>query len=117
MTGPGTLILYSKAGCHLCDVMELDAAPVARELGLVLSKVDVSADPALEARFGMDVPLLFFGEREVARHRATREQIRRGVAAAAAVHGESPTSAARDARPGSSPSLRSGQEFAGRREP
>lgn len=33
-----------------------------------LVAVDVDADPALKARFGWDVPLLYDGESEICRH-------------------------------------------------
>jgi hypothetical protein len=35
---------------------------------LRLMAVDVDDDPALKARFGWDVPLLFDGENEICRH-------------------------------------------------
>jgi hypothetical protein len=34
-----------------------------------LAPVDVDADPALKARYGWDVPLLFDGNTEICRHR------------------------------------------------
>jgi hypothetical protein len=33
-----------------------------------LTEVDVDGDPALKARFGWDVPLLFDGDAEICRH-------------------------------------------------
>lgn len=33
-----------------------------------LTAVDVDADPALKARYGWDVPLLFSGDAEICRH-------------------------------------------------
>ena len=60
------LILYTRAGCPLCEDM---AAAVRERLGTTpLSEVDVDADPALKLRYGWDVPLLFAGERELCRH-------------------------------------------------
>jgi CO dehydrogenase nickel-insertion accessory protein CooC1 len=38
------------------------------ESGHSLLSVDVDADPALKARFGWDVPLLFDGGNEICRH-------------------------------------------------
>jgi len=50
------LRLYTRAGCCLCEGLEerlraMDPAP-----GLEL--VDVDGDPALQARYGMEVPVL-----------------------------------------------------------
>ena len=45
-----------------------------------LKSVDVDADPALKARFGWEVPLLFDGDAEICRHQlnlpALREWLR-----------------------------------------
>ncbi len=50
------LLLYSRAGCCLCEgleerLMALDPAPA-------LEVLDVDGDPTLQARFGLEVPLL-----------------------------------------------------------
>ena len=50
------LLLYSRQGCCLCEGLEqklraLDSPPV-------LTVVDVDDDPALQARFGLEVPVL-----------------------------------------------------------
>ena len=48
---------------------------MAREVGALitatghrLAPVDVDSDPALKARYGWDVPLLFGGDVEICRH-------------------------------------------------
>jgi glutaredoxin len=64
-----TLTLYTRAGCPLCDDMAMQAKALLAGSGHALAAVDVDADPALAARFGWDVPLLFHGEREICRHR------------------------------------------------
>ena len=50
------LVLYSRAGCCLCEGLE------ERLLALVppppLQVVDVDRDPVLQARYGLEVPLL-----------------------------------------------------------
>ena len=50
------LRLYTRAGCCLCEGLEqrlraLDPAPV-------LELVDIDADPALQARYDLEVPVL-----------------------------------------------------------
>lgn len=60
--------LYGRAGCPLCDDMADAVRPAIEAAGHRLLAVDVDADPALKARFGWDVPLLFEGETEICRH-------------------------------------------------
>ena len=60
--------LYTRAGCPLCDEMADAARPPIEAAGHRLQAVDVDAAPALKARFGWDVPLLFEGDVEIFRH-------------------------------------------------
>lgn len=53
--------LLSRSYCHLCDDMAAALAPIARARGIPVVVVDVDADPALEARHGDRVPVLFLG--------------------------------------------------------
>jgi glutaredoxin len=52
------VVLYGKAGCHLCD----DARAVVRDVRarreFELTEVDVSLDPVLNARYGERVPVV-----------------------------------------------------------
>ena len=56
------LTLLGRAYCGLCDVMRDAVTPVAAAHGMGLDVVDVDAHPALEARWGEFVPVLFLGE-------------------------------------------------------
>lgn len=50
------LLLYSRAGCCLCEgLQERLEALIPPPL---LTVVDVDSDPALQSRFGLEVPLL-----------------------------------------------------------
>lgn len=75
-----TLILYTRAGCPLCEEMARAAGALLTGTGHRIAPLDVDADPALKARFGWDVPLLFDGEAELCRHElnlaAVREWLR-----------------------------------------
>jgi glutaredoxin len=52
------VVLYGKAGCHLCD----DARAVVRDVrsrrDFELTEVDVSLDPVLNARYGERIPVV-----------------------------------------------------------
>ena len=81
ITRPGPLTLYTRAGCPLCEDMAAAVGPLAEAGGHRLQAVDVDADPALKARHGWDVPLLFDGDAEICRHQidlpALREWLQR----------------------------------------
>ena len=65
------LVLLGKPGCHLCDAMREVALPVLQAAGLTLVERDVRDDPALERRYLLEIPVLLWGEHEVALHRTT----------------------------------------------
>jgi hypothetical protein len=65
---PPELILYGRAGCHLCEALEAELAPHLKGTGLNLIQVDISGQPELEERYGVDIPVLTYGEQEICRH-------------------------------------------------
>jgi Glutaredoxin-like domain (DUF836) len=62
------LTLYTRAGCPLCEEMAAEVGALIAGSGHHLSPVDVDADPALKAKYGWEVPLLFDGDTEICRH-------------------------------------------------
>lgn len=78
---PIALTLYTRAGCHLCEDMEAVLLPVAAEFGCVLERVDISSDPALEARFGQEIPVLLVNGRKAFKYRLTERELRRRLQA------------------------------------
>ncbi|MEH3033383.1 MAG: glutaredoxin family protein [Aeromicrobium erythreum] len=53
------MVVYSRAGCHLCEVAERVVADVVGTTGDTWVRVDVDTDPDLVARFGDQVPVTF----------------------------------------------------------
>lgn len=78
-----TLTLYTRADCPLCEEMERAVAGLLAGRAIEIGQIDVDADPALEARFGWDVPLLFDGETEICRHRLDPARFQAWLAAGA----------------------------------
>ena len=48
------LIMYTRAGCHLCE----DAANLLEREGMTWRPVDIDGDPGLAERYGLRVPVL-----------------------------------------------------------
>lgn len=57
------LVLITRQGCCLCQGLE----DKLRALAVPLELWDVDADPALQARYGLEVPVLLAGVRELPR--------------------------------------------------
>ncbi|HYE90577.1 MAG TPA: glutaredoxin family protein [Terriglobales bacterium] len=75
------LTLYSKPGCHLCDEMKHVVDLVSARVPLALQVVDISTDPALEARYGLEIPVLLVDGRKAAKYRVTADDLERTLKA------------------------------------
>jgi len=66
------LRLYTRAGCGLCDEMRRQVDAFLEEAPRAWEVVDVDADPALAARYGEEIPVLFVNDRLFAKIRLPR---------------------------------------------
>jgi hypothetical protein len=73
------ITLYSRPGCHLCDEMKIVVQRVARSASepVTIEVLDISTDAALEARYGLEIPVLLIDGRKAAKYRVTEEELRR----------------------------------------
>jgi thiol-disulfide isomerase/thioredoxin len=77
------LTIYSRPGCHLCDEMKAVVRRVAQTSGAAISieEIDISSDPELETRYGLEIPVLLVDGRKVAKYRITEDELMRMVQA------------------------------------
>lgn len=59
-----TLTLYSRPGCHLCELLAAEVAPLLGN-GYAIQEVDISEHPTLTRRYGLRIPVLADGENEI----------------------------------------------------
>ncbi len=71
-----SITLYSREGCHLCDI----AADVLLRNMLSFEVVDIDADPALRERYNECVPVVVIDGRERFRGRIDELLLRRLLA-------------------------------------
>jgi glutaredoxin len=76
-----TLTIYSKPGCHLCDEMKQVVIRLSASIPVRLEEVDISQDPELEARYGLEIPVLMVDGRKAAKYRISDGELRRLVEA------------------------------------
>jgi hypothetical protein len=75
------LTIYSRPGCHLCDEMKAVVDLVARSVPFTIDNIDISNDPRLEARYGLEIPVLLINGRKAAKYRVTADELRRMLTA------------------------------------
>lgn len=66
------LTLLARPDCHLCLVAER----ALTDLGADYDKVDVDSDAALREKYGDHIPVVLYGEVEIARAPITRDGLR-----------------------------------------
>ena len=83
-----SLVLYSRPGCRLCDEMKAVVRRVATRVPLVFEEIDISADAALEARYGVDIPVLLVNGSKAAKHRVAEGELMKILAGRAGAPGK-----------------------------
>ena len=76
------LTLYSRPGCHLCDEMKTVVQRVVRanKAPIAVEEVDISTSRDLEARYGLEIPVLLVDGKKVAKYRVTGGELMRILA-------------------------------------
>ncbi len=59
------LTLYTRAGCHLCEEMLADLAPLQVELGFRTTPIEVGWEGPLAERYGKLLPVLCMDRQEI----------------------------------------------------
>ena len=72
--------IYSRPGCHLCDDMKaVVARAIAGRADVTIDEIDISSDPALEASYGLEIPVLLVDGRKIAKYRVEEGVVRRAL--------------------------------------
>ena len=70
------ILLYERPGCGLCHEMLTVVEGLQPEFSLDVRRVDISADPGLEAEYGTQIPVLFIAGRKAFKYRVTSGALR-----------------------------------------
>ena len=73
------LTIFSRPGCHLCDVVEKMAHRLENELRLEVSRRNIEDDAELLRRYGDRVPVVVLDQIEVCSGRITQPALRQGI--------------------------------------
>jgi glutaredoxin len=72
------VIVYSRAGCHLCDVVKQQLEQWRAQADFTWREVDIDADPELLRLYNEDVPVVFIDGRKAFKyHLNERDFLRR----------------------------------------
>jgi len=69
--------IFSRPGCHLCEVAKEAILNAGCEGEFVLEEVNIDDDPALRDRYGDDIPVIFINGVKVFKHHVDRREFKR----------------------------------------
>ncbi len=69
------LLFYTRKDCCLCEEMKSTLSQVAGRVPFALEEIDVDTSPALQEKYGNDVPVLFINGRKAFKYRLTAKEL------------------------------------------
>ena len=80
MSAPRHVIVYSRKGCHLCEIVKETVAKLHRRGGFTWKEVDVDSDEQLRRQFTDEVPVVFIDGRKAFKYRINEREFLRKLA-------------------------------------
>lgn len=80
MPDPRTVVVYSRKGCHLCEVVKESLHKLSRRGGFTWQEIDVDADAALRREFNDQVPVVFIDGRKAFKYHMDEQEFLRRLA-------------------------------------
>ena len=68
--------IYSKPGCHLCDVAKAVLLKVQRREPFVLREINIEDDPATFEAYRESIPVIFVAGHKAFKFRVTEDEFR-----------------------------------------
>ena len=80
MPDPRNVVVYSRKGCHLCEVVKESLSKLSRRGGFIWQEVDVDLDSDLRRQFNDEVPVVFIDGRKAFKYRMDEQEFLRKLA-------------------------------------
>ena len=72
------VVVYSRKGCHLCEIVKESLSKLQRRGGFTWREVDVDGDDSLRRQYSDEVPVVFIDGRKAFKyHMDEREFLRK----------------------------------------
>jgi glutaredoxin len=74
------VVVYSRKGCHLCEVVKESLDKLSRRGGFTWHEIDVDADPDLRRQYNDQVPVVFIDGHKAFKYRMDEQEFLRRLA-------------------------------------
>jgi len=75
-----SVVVYSRKGCHLCEVVKESLSKLSRRGGFNWQEIDVDTDVELRRLFNDEVPVVFIDGRKAFKYRMDEKEFLRKLA-------------------------------------
>ena len=77
MPEPCSVVVYSRKGCHLCEVVKESLSKLSRHCSFTWREIDVDTDAELRRQFNDEVPVVFIDGRKAFKYRMNEQEFLR----------------------------------------
>jgi glutaredoxin len=74
------VVVYSRKGCHLCEIVKETLSKLHKRGGFTLQEIDVDSDDSLRRQFSDEVPVVFIDGRKAFKYRMDEQDFLRKLA-------------------------------------
>lgn len=75
-----SVVVYSRKGCHLCEVVKESLTKLSRRGGFTWREIDVDTDVELRREFNDQVPVVFIDGRKAFKYHMDEQEFLRKLA-------------------------------------
>jgi len=75
-----SLVVYYRDGCHLCEQVVASLFQLQEELIYEIEQIDIDADPVLQDKYNVDVPVVTYQGEVIFYHFFDEIQLRKALA-------------------------------------
>ena len=80
MMEQGEVIVYSRKGCHLCEIVKESLVKLHKRGGFRWREVDVDSDAELRRQYNDQVPVVFINGRKAFKYRMDEQEFLKRLA-------------------------------------
>ncbi len=80
MPEPGEVILYTRKGCHLCEIVKESLVKLQRRGSFTWREIDVDSDAQIRQIYNDEVPVVFINGRKAFKYRMDEQDFLRKLA-------------------------------------
>ena len=81
MTAPREVLVYSRKGCHLCEIVKESIIKLHKRGGFTWREIDVDSDAEIRRLYTDEVPVVFINGRKAFKYRMDEQEFLRKLSA------------------------------------